>query len=231
MLMRIEFLNAWRGRTGNVIEEYLQQEAKNVDVFCFQEADGELAGICGRIFGGRFSLYTAYKWVDEKDIFSQAVYVKGGLTAVKTEEILKEIPNVGLGLSCQIENGNGRINLANIHGISRPGDKLDTEARLMQSGEIIQCLGEEEGLTIVGGDFNLEKGIKSVEMFKEAGYRNLIEEFKIRTTRNRLTWEKYPTSPQFYSDYVFVGPRVRVTDFKVIENEVSDHLPMVLEIE
>ena len=84
---------------------------------------------------------------------------------------------------------------------------------------------------MIGGDFNLAPETKSIAMLTENGYRDLIKDFKIRTTRNRLAWEMYPESKQYFSDYVFASPEVKVKEFTVPENEISDHLPLILDIE
>ena len=40
----------------------------------------------------------------------------------------------------------------------------------------------------------------------------------------------YPESPQLFSDYVFVSPEVAVSGFSVPEDEISDHLPMIVDL-
>jgi endonuclease/exonuclease/phosphatase family metal-dependent hydrolase len=67
-------------------------------------------------------------------------------------------------------------------------------------------------------------------MFTRHGYRDLISEFSIDTTRNHLAWDRHPTK-MYYSDYIFVNEMVQLERFEVPKNEVSDHLPMLLEIE
>ena len=56
------------------------------------------------------------------------------------------------------------------------------------------------------------------------GNRNLIQEYKIDSTRSAL----YKKSEKF-ADYVIVSQNVEVKDFKVLKEEVSDHLPLFLE--
>lgn len=67
-------------------------------------------------------------------------------------------------------------------------------------------------------------------MFEKNGYKDLIKDYKIPTTRNKVAWKMYPDNPQLYSDYVFVSSGIEVKSFSVIENEISDHLPLILEI-
>ncbi len=125
------------------------------------------------------------------------------------------------------------INLLNVHGKAQPGHKNDTPARLKQSEKIINFFSDMKGPKIIGGDFNLEFNTKSVKMFEEAGYKNLIKDFGIKTTRNELSWKQFRNTPgfvqQYYADFCFVSPEVRVKSFEVPYNEISDHLPLILD--
>ncbi len=226
--MRIEFLNVWSGKTGPAIESHITKRAKYTDVFCFQEADGNFPTIVQPILFRDFNLFTAYKRVDDNDIFPQATYVRRSLTVKEVGVIMQDTPNTGLGLSCEIVGKKSPVYIANIHGISRPGDKLDTPARLIQSQNIINYFIPEDGQVIIGGDFNLGNRTRSQQLFSEMGYTDLINIFQIPTTRNRYIWDKYPDSKQYYSDYVFIRQCEKLQQFKVNQILVSDHNPMVI---
>lgn len=107
--------------------------------------------------------------------------------------------------------------------------------RLRQSEKIINFFNDKKGLKIIGGDFNLNPDTKSVMMFEKAGYRNLIKEFDIKSTRNKLSWKQFKNQPdfvkQYFADYVFVSSDVKVKDFTVPYNEISDHLPLILDFD
>ena len=227
--MRIEFLNVWSGETGRVLRDYLLEESRRVEVFCFQKVDKKFPAMAEKVLAN-YGVFTGYKFINENDFFPQATYVRNGIAVTNARTILENIPDVGLGLVCQLGEGRGMISLANIHGISRPGNKLDTEGRIRQSEAIIEHYANADRAVIIGGDFNLEKEIQAVRMFAEAGYENLIEKHGVRTTRNRLIWERYPKNRQYFSDYVFVRG-IKVKYFEVLDNEVSDHLPMILEVD
>ena len=68
-------------------------------------------------------------------------------------------------------------------------------------------------------------------MFQKYGYLDLIKKFGIKTTRNEVAWENYPDNKQYFSDYVFVNPEAKIKSFSVPDLEISDHLPLILEIE
>lgn len=119
--------------------------------------------------------------------------------------------------------------IINIHGISQPGDKLDTPARIAQSKKIQEFLAHTQGAKILCGDFNLERETKSVKML-EANTKNLITEYNIATTRSILNRSKFPPDQiQNFADYIFISPEVEVCSFEVPDIPVSDHLPMILE--
>jgi len=91
------------------------------------------------------------------------------------------------------------------------------------------------GPQIVIGDFNLLPDTESIKKFEVYGYQNLIEDFAIKSTRNRIAWEQFKNEPGFvkqhYADYCFVSKDVKVKKFTVPNIEVSDHLPLILEFE
>ncbi len=53
--------------------------------------------------------------------------------------------------------------------------------------------------------------------------RNLVKEYRVTSTRSQL-YKK----PDKFADYILVSPEVIVEDFKVLEEEMSDHLPLLL---
>ncbi len=65
-------------------------------------------------------------------------------------------------------------------------------------------------------------------MLEEEGYQNLIKDYQIKSTRNRLSWELWPEDKQHFADYVFASPEINVVEFSVPDIEVSDHLPMIV---
>jgi hypothetical protein len=193
------------------------------------EADEKFQKRCSIILKN-YSLVSANKAVSEEDGCFQSTYVKNEYKILKSEAFLGTDPYIGLGLYSQIQANNKIINIANIHGVARPGDKLDNPKRLEQSKMIIDHMAEVEGLKLIGGDFNLDKNTESVKMFEKNGYRNLIEEYEIDMTRNHLSWDLHPHK-QLWADYLFVSPEIKVKSFEVPKNEVSDHLPLIMEIE
>lgn len=132
----------------------------------------------------------------------------------------------------EIGAGEKTLWLGSLHGKTLPGNKLDTPIRLKQSEKIINFFANKSSPKIIGGDFNLMPDTKSIELIEKAGYRNLIRDFNIQETRNRLSWEQFPEEQkQHFADYVFVSEDVKVNTFEAPPVEVSDHLPQILDFE
>lgn len=129
------------------------------------------------------------------------------------------------------------LTIVNVHGNSQPADKRDTPKRLAQSHKVINFLASRTGEKIIMGDFNLFPDTRGIQMFEEAGYRNLIRDYAITTTRGfnlRKLFPEYANNSygwQEFADYTFVSSDITVKRFEVPDVPVSDHLPMILEID
>lgn len=228
--MQLIYLNTWCGQVEEPMVKFLEREAAGTDVFCFQEADARMQELAAAPLRG-FHASAARKYISDDDAFCQATYVRNSAAILQSATLLDSGNDVGFALSLQVSSGNGSVHICNLHGVSQPGDKLDSPGRLRQSRELGDFFEHKAGPKIIGGDFNLLPQTRSIEMFEEKGYRNLIKEFRIATTRNRLAWEMYPDNKQHFCDYVFVSPEVQVKSFSVPNLEISDHLPMIVEVE
>jgi len=135
--------------------------------------------------------------------------------------------------ACKIIENSKALWILNIHGYYAGAGvgKHDTEKRILQSQGIVDFIKTLSGDIILGGDFNLNPDTESIVMIEKAGLRNLITEFKIKSTRTlHYPEEKRVQWP--HADYVFVSKNVQVKSFSVDTNSlVSDHAPMFLEIE
>jgi hypothetical protein len=149
----------------------------------------------------------------------------------RTSTALGHVPNTGDSLEVVCTSERAAYWISNVHGVSRPGDKLDTPERILASDILIEEGGKKGGMNrIILGDFNLNENTESIALFEKNGFRNLIKEYNIKTTRNHHIWDKFPNDKQMYSDYVFVGPEVEVKNFEVLPDIVSDHQPLFLEV-
>ena len=168
----------------------------------------------------------------------QVIFTKKNLDVLSSGElkIYKNTPeDTGFASYVTFKKDGKVINLLNVHGKSRPGDKNDTPARIKQSKTIIEFMKDKDGSKIIGGDFNLNPDTESVKMFEESGYKNLIKDFEIKNTRNEISWREFRETKDFerqhFADYVFVSKEVKVNNFEVPYMEISDHLPQILDFE
>lgn len=221
--MKIIFLNVLYGQLKEPLREFLNKHVKNTDVFCFQESSEPFLEIARPILKD-FESKTVHKLVSSGDDFYQTIFVNKKFEMKNYKTIFEGEDDMGLTNMAEV----GNIHFINVHGVCRPGDKMDSPKRLEQSKRIID---EAKGLAIIGGDFNLMPNTESIEMFKKSGYLDLIKKYGIKATRNEFAWKKYPGHELYFCDYVFVSPEIKVKSFEVPEMTISDHLPMILEIE
>jgi endonuclease/exonuclease/phosphatase family metal-dependent hydrolase len=118
------------------------------------------------------------------------------------------------------------ITVINFHGLWNGLGKGDSEDRIKQSENIIkfmEAVRAEGSEIILAGDFNLTPDTQSLKMLEEFGLRNLIREYKITSTRT-----EFYTKAEKYADYILVSSGVKINEFKVMQDEVSDHAPLYL---
>lgn len=228
--MKIVFLNAWKNEVKG-LKDFILEQSKDTDIFCIQESlDSKSVNFCQKYLPN-YQLFFAKKRSTDSNYFEQSTFVKKGIKVIETKVLGEEDLKIGLVIFNKIETKDKKIiNLCNVHGHGLPGHKQDTPARLKFSQLIVDFLKDFSGYKIVGGDFNLDLGIKSVQIFKDNKFRNLIEEFKIDTTRNHYAWDKYEDK-QLFADHIFVKPSFKIKKLTVPKVDISDHLPMILEID
>lgn len=226
--MKIVSLNVWHGKCVAALRAFLSLQHESADIFCFQEANGsEIEDIVSTLFHEpEFHVLSAVKGQ-----YCVCTIVRNTVNILGSTPLLVDNPNTGLALVVELQQEAKRFVSVNVHGVPYPGSKLDSDSRLRQSSQIIKWLVKNESPAVVCGDFNLEPSTESVQLFSLAGYHNLIQDYNITTTRNRLTWEKWPDNKQYYADYTFVSPGAAVASFTVPDGEMSDHLPMITDFD
>ncbi len=225
--MRIIFLNIWGRRKLDEISNFISTQAKDTDIFCLQEVHEGMVDVLAQLLPEfSYNFKEIKKTPDEE--YAQATFVKKTFTSLSHEILLLDDMDKGLAQYTQIDIGGKILHLCNVHGVARPG-KRDNPARILQSEKIIDFMAQKEGIKIVGGDLNVSPDTMSNQIFLEHGYSELIKDFNIKTTRNHFAWDRYPDTPLYYSDYVFVNKEVPVKNFSVLDVEISDHLPIILE--
>lgn len=259
--MKLLSLNIQSAANGKKFYKYIKEKSKTVDVFCFQEVYdssrsavvglGEqtdvyrqlkvlLKGHDGVNFPVSDKLGNYFK-LDFPVTLGLVIFYKKGL---RVKQSFGKFVAGSLKASVDFRNGkesnavqvakiiskNEEFWVLNFHGASRPGDKLDTPKRIEQSEILLDVLKKLSGPKILCGDFNLMPQTRSIKMLEQSGLVNLIKTYKIKNTRNSVSWKRY-NNRQSYADFTFVSKDIKVTNFKVPYNLVSDHLPMVLDFE
>ncbi len=259
--MKLISLNCWGGSQGKIFFDYIKEQSQSTDIFCFQEmflakepAPKESLGARPYLFQELSEILNGFegyfeprstgwdfvKKVDFPISHGLAIFYKTNIIQQPKTKTFLLVKN-DVQIDDKVEGdyilqglnfyfGNRELWVLNYHGMSRPGHKLDTERRLLQSEKIKEVWQGLQGQKILCGDFNLNPETESIKILESLG-RNLIRDFKIENTRNEISWANYPDSKQYFADYCFVSPEVKVNSFAVPYNLVSDHLPMVLKIE
>lgn len=118
-----------------------------------------------------------------------------------------------------------KLRLINYHGIWSK-DKMGNEKTKSVSRKLLRWAAEVFHPSIIAGDFNLFPHTKSVKIIKSK-FISLVDKYNVTTTRpksNELSFAK-----RNVVDYIFVSKGIKVKNFKVIESDVSDHFPLLLE--
>lgn len=243
--MKLISLNTWGGPLKNELRTFLEKY-KDVDIFCFQEVhlhasesytfnpapDPFLFDTISKALPDHVGYFRPHL----EDWFGVAIFIKKESLVTQEEEhyIYKEkgyLPedirmNARLVQAVQTQRESKALTVFTLHGVWQPEGKGDTPDRVKQSERILEFTETFAGPKIISGDFNSNPDTHAITMFEEYGYRNLIKEFGVTSTRSAVY-----TKLGKYADYVFVSPDVKVLDFKVLDDEVSDHKAMMLEFE
>lgn len=254
--MKIISLNTWGGRAGREgLLEFFKNH-KEANVFCLQEIwaapyddyEGTSAG--GLEIKQETIMTEGLKDISEVldshtplfrphflDSYGLLMLVRKELEIVEEGEVFVylekgHIPVGDIGNHARniqyatIRIDDGLITVVNFHGLWNGKGKEDCDERLQQSEKILAFLSKLDHPYILCGDFNLKPDTESLKKFEDAGLRNLISEYGIVSTRTSLY-----SKPERFADYAFVHKEVEVKNFQVLPDEVSDHAPLLLEVE
>lgn len=124
-----------------------------------------------------------------------------------------------------VETEVGSRTIMNLHGMWQKGlTHADAPNRIEQSKRIVQFTKTLEQPFVLIGDLNILPVSQSAHILENAGMRNLINEYKITSTRTSLY-----DGPDAFADHAFVSSNIIVDRFEVLPGEISDHSPLLLE--
>ncbi len=246
--MKIISLNVWGGRVHAELTHFLKSKQDSIDIFCFQEmyhqADGKFSnvewkddGIHNQLFDYVAQLlpnHVGIFYPHFEDFWGLAMFVKKniqiiaeGEKLVHQTESIEEARRGGTSKNIQYvltEINSKKVSIVNFHGLWNGKGKTDSESRVAQSRKIVEFLKSLEGEVVLCGDFNLRPDTESLKIVEDFGFRNLVKEYGITSTRT----SHYKKEERF-ADYALITKGVEVKDFKILPEEVSDHNAMYLE--
>lgn len=122
--------------------------------------------------------------------------------------------------------GSKSLRILNYHGIWTK-EKIGNQNTLEACQKICRLAKEVDYPVIITGDFNLFPDTESMKVLQD--FISLVDKYNIQTTRpktNELNHLK-----RNVVDYVFVSRGVKVNSFQVLDTDVSDHLPLILDFD
>jgi hypothetical protein len=253
--MKLISLNIAFGRWYESLLPFIEAESKTTDIFCIQELfDSKISDFSKEyhcrlnVFDELINILTEFNYEiryapSYAKYFMQellpdgvrpciAIFYRKGIKRISSGGFVtykpKSTPGVNFGA---LLTGNLQWLLLNIddqdylithlHGVyQRDTNKINTPAREYQSQKILKLLKKYDAKKILCGDFNLLPDTNSIKLLSD-NYINLIEKHNITDTRGKL-YDK----PIRYADYMFVSDDLNVQEFKTLNVEVSDHLPL-----
>jgi endonuclease/exonuclease/phosphatase family metal-dependent hydrolase len=121
--------------------------------------------------------------------------------------------------------GGKKLAVFNWHGLWETSGKTDTPRRVKQFCALEHFVRGFPDPKVLGGDGNTFPGSKSSRILTNAGWRSLVSEYAVKSTRSST----YLRGDQngYHADDIFVHG-VNILQFELPEVAVSDHLPLVL---
>lgn len=123
--------------------------------------------------------------------------------------------------------GKNSLKVINYHGIWTK-DKQGNEKTLSACKKINQFAMDARGEVIICGDFNLFPDTPSMKVF-QGNFISLVDLYNVKATRpssNELSMQS-----RNVVDYILLSKNINVRSFNVLDTDVSDHLPLVLDFD
>ena len=245
--MKIITLNTWGGKIKEPLISFIDFHKDQIDIFCFQEVfhdaiektQDNFDGVHRDLFNEIKSLlpnHEGYFCPTIGDYFGLATFIKKDIGVKASGDItisdnlshdVKSGYHSRKALWHDIDLGGKQFSVLNVHGLWNGKGKTDTPERIEQSNRIRNFMDSVKGSQIVCGDFNLLPGTESLSILAK-GMQDLIKINNVASTRTSF-YTRAETAGKF-ADYIFASPEIKVIDFKVLPDEVSDHAALFVEI-
>jgi endonuclease/exonuclease/phosphatase family metal-dependent hydrolase len=242
-IMKLICLNTAGGFVRNELRGFITKHAADTDIFCFQEIfDNAHVHTLGDIDQNLYTTITKLL-PDHKGYYAPsqdndegiAIFIKPSIKLNEVGDVFvhrylnamegEDRRTLGRNLQyIQFAENNQVYTIINVHGLWNGAGKTDTSDRLEQSQKIRDFIvTRATSKVILIGDLNLGPDTKSLAILEE-NMRNLIKENGITSTRSH--YHKWSNK---FADYALVSNDVQVIRFEVLQDQVSDHLPLLLE--
>lgn len=240
--MKLITLNVWGGHLRNQLLKFIHHN-RDVDIFCLQEVYHnahrtimyENRELSLNIFSDLQKLlpnhYAIFKPAVE-NVYGIGMFIKNDIDIIGEGDInihqKQHYPGIGLNHSrnlqwVECERDNRIYSILNVHGLWNGKGKGDTPERIVQSERIRHFMDTIDTPKVLCGDFNLRPETKSMRILED-GMKNLIQDYSIQSTRTH-----YYTKSEKHADYILTSPDIKVSEFYVMKDEVSDHCPLYID--
>lgn len=257
--MKLLTLNTWGGRVYKPFLKFVKEQNNKVDIFCFQEifqssknkfsneiktdVYKDISKILKDYVGFFAPTFTGYDTEEKVDFdlaFGQATFVKKNIELISQETIfvhgkfdhkpsmviegIKDAMDLPRNIHLiKVKFRGEEVLIGNLHGYWLPDVKHDSPGSIRQIKKVKKIFSSFKGPKILAGDFNLRPDTKSIKMLEE-DMKNLIVEYEIASTRSNLH-----KKVEKFADYIMISDEIHVDNFEVINKNVSDHLPLLLD--
>ena len=110
------------------------------------------------------------------------------------------------------------------HIVRSDAGRLYSKTSEINFKTIAAYIAKLSGPVIFSGDFNMLKESTCLQPLKEIGLTNLNDVHNIHSARNEFSWK----TDECVS-HVFISPDIQVHDYRIATDNVSDHLPLVMD--
>ena len=242
--MKLITLNIWGGHVHDPLLKFIQTH-REIDIFCLQEvyhrADRKNSDEDRKVYLDIF--LELHEFLPNHDAYFKPVvngsygigmFVKKSINVLAEGEVIihenPEYSGIGPAHSRNLQwvecsHQNKTYTIMNVHGLWNGQGKTDSLCRIQQSQRIIQFIDQVNTPKILCGDFNLRPDTEALKLI-HGDMNNLIQQYGVSDTRT-----SYYKKPERFADYVFTSGDIEVKHFSVMQDEVSDHSPLLVEFE
>lgn len=241
--MKIIQLNIWGGKLGQQIIDFLNEEKP--DFVCMQEVN-DLKGRAGYKFfatleeikeGSGFNeayMSASYSscYMERQLEYGNAILSNLPFKSTKTVftngeykhnfDIVNDDGNVRSLQVAQVQVGDTTLNILNHHGYHLGLNKSGNDETMRQMGLVADVIDKLDGPVIFCGDLNLNPSSESVKIIDKK-LTNLSVTNNLKRTYNQFSVVNE------VCDYIFINELVKVIDFKMSDELLSDHKALILE--